>query len=93
MPTTKTRKSISLSNDEIERIDRIEQDGLRREALLRYAGHVDSETALLHALLIRGLEAIEREADEDAYALLAETQDDEDLAFNQAMRTRRRDAA
>lgn len=90
--TTKTRRSVPLEPADIARIDRISGD---MEALLaRHVGKdvITSEAALMHALVLCGLETIEHEADEERYRALAASQDDDDRAFHDAVRARQRHA-
>lgn len=87
----KTRKYVPLETADIQRVERIDVDRFLHAVAARRAG-VDafsSEAALLHMLLVAGLDMIESEADEERYAQLAASEDDEDREFRAAMRTRR----
>ena len=90
--TTMTRRSVPLEAADVERIARISGDMDVEALLARHVGKemITSEAALLRALVLCGLELIEREADEQRYQALAQSQDDEDRAFHHAVRLRRR---
>lgn len=94
MATTKTRKSVPLDQEDERRLALVSTD----ETLCALAArHVHArpnaaltEATIMHALVVMGLDALEREADEERYAQLAASQDDEDREFHAAMRLRRR---
>lgn len=88
------RKTVPLSVDDLDRVNRIDQDPALAAIAARYLDVVTlrSEAALIRALLLAGLSAVEQEAAEQRYAELAATEDDEDRLFRLAQRSRRRDA-
>lgn len=94
MAATATRRSVPLDQGDLTRLTRVDRDSLLRAILARHAGveRVTSEAALLHTLVTMGLDLLEREADEERYAQLAVSQDDEDRDFHAAMRSHRRAA-
>lgn len=96
MPTTKTRKSVTLEPDDTERLARFDVDDTLHVAARRLIGGNEgqsfTEAGLLHALVVIGLDAIEREADEERYAQLARCADEEDVQYEMALRGRRRSA-
>lgn len=95
MPATKTRQSVPLDDTDVQRMNRIDADEVLRAVAARRAGQAtlgSSRASLLHVLVVAGLDALEREADEERYAQLADSQDDEDRQYHQALRTHRRAA-
>lgn len=94
MSTTKTRKSVPLDpQDEIRLAQLSSDETLCAVARRHIKGHPVSaltEATLMHVLVVAGLDALEREADEERYAQLAASQDDDDRDFHAAVRLRRR---
>ncbi len=93
MPTTKNRRSVPLSEEDVERIAKVESDPRLLELLHRHSGQrtVTSDSQLMHALVLVALNALETEADEQRYEALADSENDEDREFHASMRARRRD--
>lgn len=89
------RKTVPLTADELAVLDAVRTAGTtEHEVLLDLAGAGAgrSEAAALHALLSLGIAALEDRVAEHGYRELAATRTDEDRAFHDAMRSRRRRA-
>jgi hypothetical protein len=83
-----TRKAVPLSSEEISMIEEIRVGAVFSEL----AGHeaTRSEASALHALVRLGIAQVKEQEELVGYAALAAAQDDEDRAFAQAVRGRRR---
>ncbi len=91
MSDVKTRKSVPLEPGDMDRLARLLQGGtpLRRCINSLIGSEKFSDAALMHALVVAGMEHVEELAAEFSYAELAESMDDEDRAYRAALRTRR----
>lgn len=92
MSDIKVRKSISLDDEDLLRIARLtDKKSPSLDVITRLFGAaaLKSESSVLHALVVAGLDRIEQEALEAGYTALAEAQDDDDRAHHNAMRGRR----
>lgn len=71
---TRARKSLPLTERDLDDLARLRQETPERAALSRIAG-VDvidlTESSLLHIIFVAGLHAIHEKAEEDAYAIAA----------------------
>jgi hypothetical protein len=88
------RKSVPLTPDEQAALTQARTDGTPvHDALTELAGPdaTRSEAATLQALLHLGLTAVKERVQDHGYAALAAMQDDEDRAYEAAMRKRVRD--
>lgn len=94
MSDVKIRKSIQLDGEDKARIERLLTEPRYRQALLDMfgAGAARSEAALLHTLLVAGLDRIDEQTADAGYAELAASEDDEDRAFHASMRSATRRA-
>jgi hypothetical protein len=87
------RKSVPLTPGELAAIAAARTEGTaEHDALLELAGTgADrSEATALQALVALGLAAVKDRVQERGYAALASSQDDEDRAYQAAMRRRSR---
>lgn len=91
MATTKVRKSVPLGEDDLDRVQRFTEDDCLRRIVARHAGvdDIGTESLLMHTILVAGLSTLEEEADEERYAQLAASEDDEDRAYKASLRARR----
>jgi len=89
MATAARRESIPLTEDDLAVLERLLQSSsLERRALEQLSEEVgDSKAALLHALLVVGIDAVRERAREDGYHELMASQDTDD---EQEIRTARR---
>jgi hypothetical protein len=85
------RKAVPLSNEEISAVDDARSSGVLAQ-LTGDEGASRSEAAALHALVMLGLGQVKEHSMTTGYAALAESRDDEDRAFETAMRRRTRGA-
>jgi hypothetical protein len=71
---TRARKSLPLTERDLDDLARLRQETPERAVLSRIAG-VDvidlTESSLLHIIFVAGLHAIREKAEEDAYAIAA----------------------
>jgi len=91
--TLSHRKSVTLTQAELELIELARETGTPwNEALVRLRGQeaTRSEAATLHALIGLALTKLGDEVALRDYELLAASRDDEDEAFDAAMRRRGR---
>ncbi|MEV6604840.1 hypothetical protein [Kutzneria sp. NPDC051319] len=90
MSTAARRESIPLTEDDLAVLERLLQSSsLERRALEQLSEEVgDSKAALLHALLVVGIDAVRERAREDGYRELMASQDAEDKAEIRAARHR-----
>lgn len=94
MSTETIRKSVPLTPDELDALNAARTEGTtEHDALTELAGPgaTRSEAATLAALLALGIGAVRERAMDHGYAALAAEQDDEDRAYEAAMRKRVRD--
>lgn len=94
MSTEAIRKSVPLSPDELDALNAARTEGTtEHDALTELAGPAAtrSEATTLAALLALGFTVVRDKANENGYAALAAEQDDEDRAYEAAMRKRVRD--
>lgn len=93
MDTLSSRKSVTLTPAELELIELAREAGTSwNEALVRLRGPdaTRSEAATLHALIGLALTKLGDEVAMRDYEQLAASRDDEDEAFDTALRQRRR---
>jgi hypothetical protein len=89
MATAARRESIPVTEDDLAVLERLLQSSsLERRALEQLSDEVgDSKAALLHALLVVGIDAVRERAREDGYRELRATQDaDEEREIRTARR-------
>jgi hypothetical protein len=89
MSTAARRESIPLTEDDLAVLERLLQSSSpERRTLERLSGEVgNSKAALLHALLVVGIDAVRERAREDGYRELLVSRDADDEA---EIRTARR---
>jgi hypothetical protein len=89
MGTAARRESIPLTENDLAVLERLLQtSSLERRALEQLSAEVgDSKAALLHALLVVGIDAVRERAREDGYRELLESRDADD---EREIRTARR---
>ncbi|HEY0499904.1 MAG TPA: hypothetical protein VGD48_29435 [Kutzneria sp.] len=90
MSTAARRESIPLTEDDLAVLERLLQSSsLERRALEQLSDEVgDSKAALLHALLVVGIDAVRERAREDGYRELMVSRDTDDEAEIRAARRR-----
>src|SRR5947208_1838787 len=91
---TPTRKTVPLAPHEAAFIERARRAGTpQHEALVRLVGEgaTKSEAATMHALVSFALTALGEQVALYDYEQLAASRDDEDAAYESAMRRRARD--
>jgi hypothetical protein len=83
------RESVPLTEDDLAVLERLLQSSsLERRALEKLTAEVgDSKAALLHALLVVGIDAVRERAREDGYRALLSTRD---ASEDEEIRTARR---
>lgn len=86
-----TRKAVPLSDDEVTAVEAARMGHALAE--LAGQGAVRSEASALHALVMLGLAQVKEHARVEGYAALAASQDDEDRAYADAVRSTRRGGA
>jgi hypothetical protein len=94
MTTETIRKTVPITADELAMLDASRTEGSDAYAAVTELLGPDatrSEAATLHGVLALGLSVIQDRIAEHGYAALAAAQDDEDRAYQAAMRRRRRD--
>ena len=89
MATAARRESIPLTDDDLAILERLLQtSSLERRALEQLSEEVgESKAAVLHALLLVGIDAVRERAREDGYLELKATND---VEGDQEIRTARR---
>ncbi|EWM12962.1 hypothetical protein KUTG_03266 [Kutzneria sp. 744] len=90
MSTAARRESIPLTDADLAVLERLLQSSsLERRALEQLSDEVgDSKAAVLHALLVLGLDAVRERAREDGYRELLASRDADDEAAVRAARRR-----
>jgi hypothetical protein len=92
MPTTKIRKMVPLDPEDVARVNSFDTDKQLHAIAARRGGTeaIGSEAALMHILILAGMDALEQEAEAERYAEYASEEDDEDRSFKAARLGRRR---
>ncbi|MFC9140911.1 hypothetical protein ACFTWM_03050 [Streptomyces bacillaris] len=90
-----TRKSVPLRDEEIAALERIaDPDSPERAALVRlthtFAQASPAESVIMQTLVSLGVKAVKDEMEAAAYEELAAAADDEDRAYEAAVRSRGR---
>ena len=85
------RKSLPLSQRDLQALAQLRSSAEQRTALANLVDAAvtehDSEASVLHAVLVAGLRAVRRQAEEEGYAQMAEQME---TASRQAVARRRR---
>lgn len=94
MSTDTSRKSVPLTGEELATVEAARTQGSpANQALIELVGPaaIRSETATIQALVQLGANVVKERAMDHGYAALAAMRDDEDRAYEAAMRKRVRD--
>lgn len=83
LPTSR-RLSVTMSGRDLADLDLIRRSPERLRSLPAEVSETSSEAALVHAVFEAGLQCLKEEAQESAYALLA--QDTEYVSYREARR-------